>query len=177
MNSNYSFVESFAEEQKQQNKKITEFEIPFNLAQEHRKVNRNNSRTALGNILDESKLSQIFYGRENIRRIQKKIKREILVRTNGKFKLEADQDEDDLLIAMRAVYFDEAKHLPDNIIRQVKGLNEKTINYIMPDIITNIKQEYDYLRDINKPLKPIMRPTNMNNGNAQLPSITSIWEI
>ena len=78
---------------------------------------------------------------------------------------------------MRAVYLQECKFLPDKIIHQVKQLNTKVLDELMPDVITAIKQEYGYLKDINQPLQPIMRPLNVNNaGSRQLPSITTIWQ-
>ena len=45
---------------------------------------------------------------------------------------------------------------------QVKKLNIKVINYLYPDLMTNIKQEYYYVKEINEPLKPIDRPINVS---------------
>lgn len=129
-----------------------------------------------GNTIDSSELSDLFFSTENVKRIQKKIRQEIYSRTKGQYKLDIDQDEADLLIAMRAVFLSDAKHLPKHIVRQVKILNNKTVNYIVPDMITNIKQYFGYIKDINQPLKPIQRPINVNNaGRRTLPSITTIW--
>ena len=44
-------------------------------------------------------------------------------------------------------------------------------------MITEIKQFYGYLKEINEPLKPIDRPINVNNaGRKTLPSLTSVWQ-
>ena len=133
-------------------------------------------KTALKGIQEDSKLSDIYFSVENIHRVQKKIKKEIFIRTNGTFKLEADQDVDELIIAMRSVYFDYARFLEKKIIHQVKELNDKVIETIVPDMITAIKQEYSYLKEINEPLKPISRPINVNQGRQILPSLTTVWE-
>jgi hypothetical protein len=131
-----------------------------------------------GNELEEDELSKLFFSDKNMRRIQHKIRQEIYNKTKGQFRLEEDQDEADLLIAMRAVFLQDAKHLPTHLVRQVKLLNEKTVVYIVPDMITNIKQHYGYIRDINKPLEPMMRPLNVNNaGRKMLPSMTTIFNM
>ena len=78
---------------------------------------------------------------------------------------------------MRYIYLDFGKNLPKEIVRQVKILNEKTINYLLPDILTNIKQYYGYIRDISTPITPLMRPMSTNtNGRRALPSYTTLWK-
>lgn len=131
-----------------------------------------------GNDRNVDEVGKLFFSKENFNRIQKMIKREVLIKTKGVFKLETNQDESDLLVAMRAVYYEHAKFLPNNIIRQVKELNTKLIDYMLPDMITQIKQSYTYIQEINQPLKPIDRPINVNNaGRRTLPSLSSAWGI
>jgi hypothetical protein len=126
--------------------------------------------------MDNTELSTMYFSEENITRIQKQLKRAIYNMTDGKFRLDIDQNEEDLLLAMRAVYLDKSKHLPHELIRQVKELNVKTIEYIAPDMLTNIKQQYNYLRDISKPMQIMNHPLNVNRaGRKTLPSYTSVW--
>lgn len=146
------------------------YNTPFLFIQEHNKNFKNMGEVALKSVQQESELSRMFFSEENFNRIQKRIKQEIIKRTKGKFKLEADQDPNDLLIAMRAVYLEHAKFMPTQTIRQVKRLNDKVAENTIPDMITAIKQEYGYLKDINKPLEPIMRPQNPRVGKT-LPSV------
>ena len=121
----------------------------------------------------------MFFSKDNIDRIQKMIRREINEKTKGKYVLKVDQDENDLLVVMRAILLDMngSDFLPDKVIRQVKRLNKKTVEYIIPDMIESIKSHYGYLREINQPREmPIMQPMNVNNkGRKTLPSITTIW--
>ena len=66
---------------------------------------------------------------------------------------------------MRALYYQEGRYLPDDVMPidyQIKKLNIKVINYILPDLLTNIKQEYYYVKEINEPIKPIDRPVNVS---------------
>lgn len=132
----------------------------------------------LNKYTELSPVGKIFFSKDNIKRIQNMIKIEVFNRTNGKFILDEDQEDDDVVIVMMYIYQEEARHLPEHIIHQVKRLNQKVINYCIPDILTNIKQDYNYQKEINEPLKVLDRPINDNNkGRKLLPSITSIWNI
>jgi hypothetical protein len=136
--------------------------------------NSNYQKLGLSNQHSESSLSDIFFSKTNMKRIQNKIRKEVLIRTKNKFRLDTDQDDSDLLIVMRGIYFDQGKFLPYNIIHQVKDLNKKVVDYVVPDIITGIKQYYGYIHDISTPLQPIPRPVNVNDGKRTLPSLTSV---
>jgi hypothetical protein len=126
--------------------------------------------------MNNTPLSVMYFSGENIARLQKQLRRVIYNMSDNKFRLDEDQNEEDLLIAMRAVFLDNAKHLPTEIVRQVKELNAITIDYIAPDMLTNIKQQYNYLRDISQPLQMMDHPLNVNRaGRKTLPSYTSVW--
>jgi hypothetical protein len=128
------------------------------------------------NSLDS--VGRIFFSRDNIKRIQKLIRKIIYEKSNKMFIVSEDQEESDLLISMRLIYNTEGRYIPDHIVHQVKRLNLKLINYIIPDMITQIKQSYGYQKEINEPLKMINRPINDNvRGRKTLPSITSTWLI
>jgi hypothetical protein len=121
---------------------------------------------------------RVFFSEDNMKRIQKKLRREIHKRSYGKFKLKVDQDVKKLLIAMRAVMILHAKFLPKKIIRQVKRLNEETVQYIAPYMIVNLKQQYSYIQDITNPIQPLPDPINVNQtGRNQLRSVTALWNI
>lgn len=126
------------------------------------------------NVYDN--LSKIFFSEKNLKRIQKSIKEEIYKKTKGQYKLNVDQDDSDLTIAMRAVLLEHGRFLPFNVKEQIRDLNNKTVESIIPDMITNIKQAYSYIKEINEPIKPMIRPINVNNaGRRTLPSLTTIY--
>jgi hypothetical protein len=138
--------------------------------------NYDRARQATQGFFEKNEITIMFFSDDNMKRIQQKIKEEVYRRTNGQYTLDEDQDESDLMIVMRSLYLDKCKNLLDQPIRQVKLLNQQTVDYIVPDMITNIKQYFGYVKDINKPLTPMMRPMNVNNaGRKLLPSITTLW--
>jgi hypothetical protein len=137
----------------------------------------NLANTVLRGIVEDNEISRLFFSQENINRIQKKIKVAVYERSQGKFKLEEDQDESDLVIVMRAVYLENCKNLLNHTVRQVKLLNDSTVKYLLPDLLTNIKQYYGYIKDISQPLTPLMRPMGTTNaGRRTLPSYTTLWK-
>jgi hypothetical protein len=150
------------------------YRTPFLFLNDHRKDYKNMMSTALKGIQTNSELSKLFFSDKNFKRLQDKIKKEVFKRTHGQFRLDADQEQRDLFIVMRAVYFEHARFLPGQIVRQVKRLNMKVVDEVLPGMITELRQYYGYLKDINKPLTPIPRPLNVNNaGRRTLPSITT----
>lgn len=152
------------------------YRTPFLFIQEHRKNYNNMAPTALKGIQSESELSKLFFSDENFKRLQKLIRKEISVRTNNEFRLDVDQEQRDLFLVMRSVYLEHARFLPNQIVRQVKRLNQKVIDEVIPGILTEIRQDYGYQKEINKPLTPIPRPLNVNNaGRRSLPSYTTTF--
>ncbi len=154
------------------------FRTPFLFIQEHHQNYKNMASTALKGIQADSELSKLYFSDKNIKRLQRLIKQEVFDRTGGQFRVDVDQEQRDLFIAMRAVYMEHGRFLPGQIVRQIKRLNQKVVDEIIPGMITEIKQHYGYLKEINKPLDPIMLPVAVNNaGRRTLPSITTTWGI
>jgi cold shock CspA family protein len=153
------------------------YKTPFLFLQDHHKDYKTQGEEALKGIQMNSDLSREYFSPKNIARIQRRIREEVFRRTKGKYRLDVEQDEKDIFIHMRAVYLEHGKFMPGQIVRQTKRLNEQVVENIVPDMISNIKQYYGYLQDINGPLKPIDRPVNVNNaGRKALPSLTSTFE-
>jgi hypothetical protein len=133
-------------------------------------ANLNNSAN-----LETTELRKIFFSEENLNRIQHKIKKEIKKQSKGQYILYVDQDESDLIIAMNAVFELYGRNLSFKIIRQVKELNQHTLDYIVPDMLTNLRQSGAYLKQLDK-FDTIDRPLNVNTkGGRTLPSYTSVW--
>ena len=129
-----------------------------------------------GMQMNNTPVSIAFFSNKNIARLQKYIRREIFKRSKGEYLLDTDQDENDLLLVMRATYFEYSRHLPTNVDEQVSELNRYTLREIIPGMMTNIEQQMLYLRDISQPIQPIALPLNVNNGGRRnLPSVTSLW--
>lgn len=143
-------------------------ENSFLAIQENKYINKVNS-------IDISKVYPIFFSAQNIGLLQQMIKDELFKQTRGKFILVVDQDEKSLREVMNNVIKNENIIL-DNLVVQNKKLNQKVLEFVMPNIITSIKQYDGYIKKINSPLQPMNRPINVNGkGRKQLRSITTVW--
>lgn len=151
-------------------------ETPTEKLQESRGFTGSGYLVGMENVFYEDNVGKLFFSSKNIARLQKQLKDAIYEKSNHLYKLEDNQDDSDLIVAMRAVYMEQGQYLTDNIVHQVKVLNKKLIDYILPDMLSAIKQFYAYQKDINEPMKPIDRPMNVcNAGRRTIPSITTVW--
>jgi hypothetical protein len=150
---------------------------------DNKNIERNNwatessiQKSLLKSVYTPTPLGELFFCPDNIRRLQNKIKKSIFIESKGKYKLDTDQNESDLLIVMRAVYIQDSYNSPYRIVHQVKELNKKVINRILSEMISNIKQNEEYISSIDRPIDPIPLPVNVSRaGRLSLPSVTTIW--
>jgi hypothetical protein len=174
---NFQISEKDIGEKKMRTDKIFKDDItktPFLFFQERSYDNDNNAKTALKSFFEVDAVSSEFFSERNINRLQKLIKSEVLRRTR-KFKLEEDQDVNSLMICMRAQYLLYSRNELADVATQVDELNKIVLNEIIPNIITELKQYFGYLRDINTPITPMDRPLNVSNkGTKTLPSISTV---
>jgi len=149
----------------------------FLLSSDNRKDFKNLAPTALKGISSgESELSKLFFSDENIKRIQRMIKAEVFRRTKGVFRIDVDQESREIFLLCRSIYMQQARFLPGETVRQVKRLNEKVVSECVPDMISAIRQEYGYLKEINSPLNPIPRPICASSrGHRVLPSVCTTF--
>ena len=168
----------------QNNNNKTEFDfnapkysaLSHEIYQEHNGYSNSDYEIGMNNVSCNEPVGKIFFGENNIKRIQRQIKDAIYEKSYHKFIVEEEQDPSDLLIAMRGVYMEQGKYKNELPVKQVKILNKKLIEFIVPDMMTEIKQYYGYLKDVNEPIKPIDRPMNVcNAGRRSLPSVTTTW--
>ena len=85
-----------------------------------------------------------------------------------------NQSKESLIIVMRYVFIEFAKHLPSNIKEQVNELNNIVLKEILPGIMTNITQKLTYLQNIDEPRKLLNLPINTTK-NKLLEPISSIF--
>ena len=62
---------------------------------------------------------------------------------------------------MNGIYHDYARHLPYDLKEQVQELNDRTVNFITPYLISEIESYQRYLIDASTPLMPPELPTNV----------------
>jgi hypothetical protein len=120
--------------------------------------------TYLNTFQEKNEFRDIFFSSNNVNNIQKKIRDQISLKTNGKIRLRCNQDVKDILSVMSYVYGDEKKY---NIV-YLSLLNRKVVNMIVPNMITNIKQYIQFRNDQNADMMPIDHPIHSTSFDKTL---------
>jgi hypothetical protein len=118
---------------------------------------------------NQTELESIFFCDKNIDLINKLLILAVFKKSNGLYKI-SYQDKKSLIIVMRYIFLEYALHLPYDIDKQIYQLNKKVVMDILPNVLTNISQKIDYLKEINSPRQLLPLPINVKNNNRNLPS-------
>lgn len=122
---------------------------------------------ALKSIQNKSKLSDLFFSKFNIDSLQKIIKYRVWIESNKKHKI-ADQSEHQLKIIMRSIYLQYGKFNENNIVNQVKELNERVCKYSISNILSNIEMYIGYKKTVSYLPMPIVLPENVSIKGANI---------
>ena len=120
-----------------------------------------NNVNSISQSLTNTSLSLKFFSKENINIIQNLIIKGVYLNSN-KTHIISNQNEQELLIIMRSFYLQYGKNLPNNINEQINELNNKTVQWAVENIISNIQQYISYKKSCSTLPMPLER--------AQLPS-------
>ncbi len=109
-------------------------------------------------------LSNAFFSRANIAGLQSSIKQQIRQRIGYAI---SDQSEDVLVQVMVKVYEWYSLLSDDNIQAQVRSLNKKVLDVVLPDIAVNIKQEVYYNKMMSGDTPPLPLPEITSQKGTQ----------
>jgi hypothetical protein len=121
----------------------------------------------------QGNLENVFFSDENIDLINKQLILTVFKKSKNQFVI-PNQSKESLIIVMRYVFIEYSRNLPYDINNQIKELNCIVVGEILPNIITNITQRIDYLKEIDCPKKQLLDlPINVNK-TKNLKSVASI---
>lgn len=130
-----------------------------------------------GNQAECNLLNQLYFSPENIEHVQQRLRYEVYMATEKQTVI-GRQDETELVIIMRSIYFTYGRNLPTNIKQQIQDLNDLVIQDCLPKILSELQTHVRYLYDASTNPMPLSHPTNMSNkGMKILPSVTSVYNI
>lgn len=151
---------------------------PWLFLQEHKKDYKTFARDAIKGTEQPNLLNTVFFSKGNMDIVQYRLKKFVYWETwkqSGTHYVIKPQDETKLIVVMKYVYENYAKHLPCNIKEQVDELDELVIKEAGPGTVTEVLSHIGYLEHINNPITPVDRPRNLSSkGTKLLPSVTNI---
>lgn len=96
-------------------------------------------------------LADNYFSKANIQIVQNALRANVYKKTK---QVIAEQDETQVLLVMRFMYFQYARHLPYKIAEQIKDLNERVVAYLEPLVVSELRQYNIYIQDAYTTLKP-----------------------
>ena len=137
-------------------------------------------------VSNVNKLKQIFFSTENIKYIQEKIRYEVFVSSNNRYRIPY-QNERDLRMIMESIYMNKTRNIGYALNEQLSELNNYIIKFCVPKIINEVKVYLKYLEDISTPreintlpqstgnLRSVsgLSPASNLNTNVYLPNMAS----
>lgn len=145
---------------------------PYSMTQDLGVNSNRGFENSLEHYLEETEVSKCFFSRKNINLLQNAV----IFNVNKKLELDGidykigKQDEKHLHVVMRGIYLQESNNLPCGLGKQIRRLNGKVIDFVIPNIITNVKQYVYYLKDISTPVSTMDRPiaVSSKSNNTEL---------
>jgi len=127
---------------------------------------------AISQSISTNNLSNIFFSKKNIEKIQLLIITKVYIDSNKRFSINK-QNEQELLIIMRSFYLQYSKNLDNNIDNQIENLNKMVVEWCSENIITNIEQYLNYKKvcsTLPMPLERAQLPTQKGTKTLEIKS-------
>ena len=131
---------------------------PFFIQDKIKNTEKTNYANATQHMMEKSLLSISFFSLENINIIQNSLRFRVFEMSQNKYKIDT-QDDDQLKIIMRSIYLQYGLNQQDNISKQVEELNEKVLEYVVPQVYGEVVSYMKYKEDISTLPEPIKRPS------------------
>lgn len=106
--------------------------------------------------LQRNPLSDLFFCADNINALQDGIRYRIWIETDKKHVI-GRQSDTELKVVMRSIYYQHAKHQGSDVVGQVRALNKMVLDWVVPEVLSNLKQYQVYLRDASTLPVPMER--------------------
>lgn len=124
---------------------------------------------ALRGNWERTPVSDTFFTRENVQRIQAAIRKGVYDATPHKYEI-SDQSVEELTMIMRAMYLQYAKNSPYDIQGQIMTLNDMVVKWSVPRILSEVQAYAHYLNDISHLPVPLPQPIHLSSaGTKSLP--------
>jgi len=135
-------------------------------------ISTENNNNSISRNITSTNVSTIFFSKDNIKQLQKKIINEVYNQSEENFII-SNQSEQELLVIMRSYYLQYCKNMPNNINNQIQELNKMVIDWAVAEILTNIRQYMNYKKSVSAlpmPLERAQLPSQKGTKNLELKS-------
>lgn len=120
--------------------------------------------TAIDHSISENNVNTLFFSQQNVDILQQGIRYSVYKKTNRTID---NQNERELRVIMRSIYLQYSRNLPTNILEQVKELNSRVLDGVIPKIVIEMNQYSTYLRDASSLPIPIDRGESTSSAGTK----------
>ena len=136
---------------------------------------RSYSSVALRGSACNTQLATMFFSFANIQIIQNAIRYQVWEKSGNQAVI-GRQSDDELIVVMRAIFLQYAKHWPYQIPEQIDELNQLVASQVVPTILSEVTGHLIFLKDKFSGLTPLPPPVNVNiSGLKTNRSVTSTF--
>lgn len=118
--------------------------------------NRTFSSEATVGQVQKTPLSDLYFCADNINILQDAIRYRVWVETDQKYVI-GRQSDTELKIVMRSIFYQHAMHKASDVVGQVRELNTKVLEWVVPEVVSNLKQYEVYRKDASTLPVPMER--------------------
>tara|TARA_B100000035_G_scaffold314193_1_gene329793 strand:- start:14562 stop:15056 length:495 start_codon:yes stop_codon:yes gene_type:complete len=129
-------------------------------------TNTNYLNSLTGNF-ERSKLSDLFFSKQNIQNIQNLLIRGVYEKSNSQIMIDK-QPEDNIVIVMRSMYLQYSKNLDTKLNTQVNELNSYVLNFCIPKVYSEAVAYLKYKQDASNMHMPMSAPIYSSKTNKTL---------
>jgi hypothetical protein len=159
----------------------------FLFTDDDKKISKNNTRFMFKNIYGDTPLTFLYFSSKNVDSVQKLLRLRVYNETGYVID---DQSVNELLTVMRSVFLEHSSHpalihkdmtkevvekLLVKYTNEVDRLNRLVVEFIIPKLISQIKQYLGYLQDASA--QPVPLPPPMNDSTAGKKAYKSVTQI
>jgi hypothetical protein len=112
-------------------------------------------------------ISNLFFCPNNVNILQDGIRYKVWKETDQRFTI-GRQNDNELRIVMRSIYFQYAKHQPNDVVGQVRDLNTKVLEWVVPEVVSNLRQYERYKVDASQMPMPLAHPTMLTQKGTKV---------
>jgi len=127
-------------------------------------IKKDNNDSSIKGLLEQNSVNDIFFSEMNTKVVQDTIRYKVHQNTQ---QIISEQSTNDLFIIMRSIMLQFANFRTgiDNIVDEIKRLNEMVVKYSVDNVTSNVKQHQGYIADLSKLPTPMDNPVYHNKRN------------
>jgi hypothetical protein len=121
---------------------------------------------SLRGIQQQSPLSDLFFSRVNVDALQQGIRYKVYT-LSANHAIIGRQSDTELEVIMRSIFLQHGNSMRGSVIDQVRGLNEKVLDFSVPLIVRELQQYSTYRNDISALPVPMDRQQNVSSAGEK----------